>query len=224
MESSIVCGAESLPDSEFICNAVCRSDPGNSIVDVAVKRQKLSYYADLAADFSRPGLVSDEQKSALLQTMRTIHGLKAQNMPAIDNEYTLATIHAENKEWFPTHCNALREERFDLLNNEYRDEFVYLCQDGPFHGKGAASIRERNWVAIIAQPNATMNWPIVQFSGEAVYFEWASRDDITNKTIAKGNVTFIRRGHRGGIYLKTEQLTFFRDVEASAALLAYVKA
>jgi hypothetical protein len=193
-------------------------------MDAIARREKSSYYKNLSADFSRPGLVSLAQKSALVETMQTIHGLNARTMPAIDNEYTLETIQRENMEWFPTHCNALREERFDLLDNEYRDEFVYLCQDGPYHGKGAASIRERNWVAIIAQPGATMNWPIVQFSGEVVYFEWASRDDVTSETIAKGNVTFLRRGHRGGIYLKTEQLTFFRDVEASAALLAYVKA
>jgi hypothetical protein len=78
-------------------------------------------------------------------------------------------------------------------------------------------------VAIIAQPGATINWPIIQFSGEVVYFEWVSRDDVTHETIAKGNVTFLRRGHRGGIYLKTEQLTFYRNVEASCALLAKVK-
>jgi hypothetical protein len=29
----------------------------------------------------------------------------------------------------------------------------------------------------------------------------------------------LRRGHRGGIFLKTEQLTFYRDVSASDMLL-----
>lgn len=193
-------------------------------MDALVKPKRQCYYRNLYADFSRPGLVTDGQKSALIKTMKRIHGLKAQVMPAIDELYTLETIERENMEWFPTHCNALREERFDLLNDEYRDEFVYLCQDGPFCGKGVASVREENWVAIIAQADATMSWPIVQFSGEAVYFEWSSRDDITNETIAKGNVTFLRRGHRGGIYLKTEQLTFYRDVQAPAAFLARVKA
>jgi hypothetical protein len=193
-------------------------------MDAFITPRRESYYKDLYADFSRPGLVTDAQKSALIQTMERIHRLKAQVLPAIDEHYTLEIIERENKDWFPTHCNALREERFDLLNDEYRDEFVYLCQDGPFHGKGAASDREENWVAIIAQSNATMNWPIVQFSGEVVYFEWTSRDDVTHETIAKGNVTFLRRGHRGGVYLKTEQLTFYRDVQAPAALLARVKA
>jgi hypothetical protein len=64
-----------------------------------------------------------------------------------------------------------------------------------------------------------MCWPIVMFEGEVVYFEWHAQDDVTAEIIAKGNVTFLRRGHRGGIYLKTEQLTFYRDVYASEALL-----
>ena len=51
-----------------------------------------------------------------------------------------------------------------------------------------------------------MAWPIVMFSGEVVYFEWKCVDDATNETIAKGNVTYLRRGHRGGCHLKTEQL------------------
>ena len=57
------------------------------------------------------------------------------------------------------------------------------------------------------------------FEGEVVYFEWQAMDDETNETVAKGNVTFLRRGHRGGISLKTEQLTFYRDVSASQELL-----
>lgn len=181
-----------------------------------------SYYADLAADFSAPGLVSKEQTQELVETMEKIHTMNEPSLPLIEPNYSLDLIESENREWFPTHCNALRAERFDLLNAEYRDEFVYLCADGPYHGKGSAGVREENWVAIIAQPGATMNWPIVQFKGEVVYFEWLSLDDATHELIAKGNVTFLRRGHRGGIYLKTEQLTFFRDVSASTALLKNV--
>ena len=52
------------------------------------------------------------------------------------------------------------------------------------------------------------------FSGEVVYFEWICTDKNTHEMTAKGNVTWIRRGHRGACYLKTEQLTFFRDVTA----------
>jgi hypothetical protein len=61
------------------------------------------------------------------------------------------------------------------------------------------------------------------FHGEFVFFEWFCHDDITGEMIAKGNVTWVRRGHRGGCYLKTEQLTFYRDVYASQELLDLLK-
>ena len=183
----------------------------------------INYFEHLSADFSTPGGVSQSTADRLVDDMRRIHQLREPTMPAIDASYTLKQIEKENQEWFPTHCNALREENFEMLDDEYRDEFVYLCADGPFHGKGTASVREENWVAIIAQPGATMNWPLVQFQDEVVYFEWLSLDNHTHEPIAKGNVTFLRRGHRGGIYLKTEQLTFFRDVCAAAELMQTVK-
>jgi hypothetical protein len=68
-----------------------------------------------------------------------------------------------------------------------------------------------------------MCWPVVQFAGEVVYFEWHALDDATGEIIAQGNVTFLRRGHRGGISLKTEHLTFFRDVHASEELLRLLR-
>jgi hypothetical protein len=86
-------------------------------MDAFVTPERVSYYEDLSADFSRPGLVTDQQKAALIRTMKRIHGLKAKVLPAIDAQYPAATIEKENREWFPTHCNALREERFDLLND-----------------------------------------------------------------------------------------------------------
>jgi hypothetical protein len=178
-----------------------------------------SYYKDLAADFSLPGLVSEETAEALVKKSAYIQTLKEATLPAIDSNYTLEQIEVENKEWFPTHCMALRKGRFDLLGQEYRPEYMYLCQDGPF---GHENDREKHWVAIIAQPDVTMCWPIVQFHHEVIYFEWHAMDDGTHELIAKGNVTFIRRGHRGGISLKTEQLTFFRDVYAPDPLLKLI--
>lgn len=132
-------------------------------------------------------------------------------------------IEHENKEWWPTHCEALRQGRGDILTGEYRKELVYFCQDGPFRGRDAGTTREQHWWAIIAQPGVTMTWPIVMFDGEVVYFEWKCIDNVTEETIAKGSVTFLRRGHRGGVYLKTEQLTFYRDVFASSDLLSLVQ-
>ena len=182
--------------------------------------KRVNYWKDLSANFSLPGLVSAETQAALVKRSAEIQPLKEAKQPAIDSSYTIEQIMAENREWFPTHCASLRGRRFDILSQEYREEYVYLCADGPFYGH--ENDREKHWVAIIAQPGATMTWPIVQFHGEVVYFEWQAFDDVTYEIIAKGNVTFLRRGHRGGIALKTEQLTFYRDVNASEELLSHL--
>jgi len=68
-----------------------------------------------------------------------------------------------------------------------------------------------------------MAWPIVMFHGEVVYFEWLCTDDTTGETVAKGNVTWLRRGHRGACHLKCEQLTYYRDVYAPPALIELIK-
>ena len=67
-----------------------------------------------------------------------------------------------------------------------------------------------------------MTWPVVMFHGEFVWFEWACMDNATHETIAKGSVSWVRRGHRGGCYFKGEQLTFYRDVFASSELLRLI--
>jgi hypothetical protein len=184
--------------------------------------KRVSYYKDLVADYSAPGRVPNALKQILVENNAKYQALQEPTLPVIGPNYTIAQIEKENQEWFPTHAESLRQARFDRLSGEYRDDYVYLCQDGPFYGK--ENPREMQWVAILAQPRATMTWPIVMFAGEVVYFEWQCLDDVTHETIAKGNVTFLRRGHRGGIYLKTEQLTFYRDVYASPELLRLVTA
>ena len=90
-----------------------------------------NYYEGLAADFSRPGLVSDELKAQLIQRSDEIGDLKEATLPSIGPDYTLEQIEAENKEFWPTHCEALRQGRGDLLTKEYRPDLVYHCQDGP---------------------------------------------------------------------------------------------
>lgn len=181
-------------------------------------KKRTNYYKDLSADYSRPGLVSQEQGDALIKLAEEIIAKKEKTLPAVSAEYTLAQMEAENKAWWPTHCEALRRGRGDLLTAEYRDDLVYLCQDGPYYGLDEQKTRELHWWALIAQPGVTMVWPIVMFSGEVTYFEWACMDDATGETIAKGNVTWIRRGDRGACYMKTEQLTFYRDVFAPEEL------
>ncbi|NEO31745.1 MAG: hypothetical protein F6K36_15170 [Symploca sp. SIO3C6] len=185
--------------------------------------KRINYYQDLTADYSKPGLIPDELKGKLIARGEEMVAMKEETLPEINSDYTLEQIEQENKEWWPTHCEALRQGRGDILTGEYRDDLVYFCQDGPYQGLEQQKARELHWWALIAQPGATMVWPIVMFSGEHTYFEWKCLDDETHETIAKGNVTWVRRGHRGGCYLKTEQLTFYRDVFAPDELLKLIK-
>ncbi|MDJ0615271.1 MAG: hypothetical protein QNJ63_00775 [Calothrix sp. MO_192.B10] len=185
--------------------------------------KRTNYYKELQADYSRPGLVAEKLKGQLIEKAEKFLAMKEDVLPAITDDYNLDQIEQENKEWWPTHCEALRQGRGDILTGEYRDDLVYFCQDGPYQGLEQQKARELHWWALIAQPGVTMVWPIVMFSGEHTYFEWKCLDDETNETIAKGNVTWVRRGHRGGCYLKTEQLTFYRDVFAANELLKLIK-
>ncbi len=190
-------------------------------VETATKK-RTNYYRDLAADYSRPGLVTAYVAQKLIEDAERLAAMKEETLPEINSSYTLEQIEQENKDWWPTHCEALRQGRGDILTAEYRDDLVYLCQDGPYYGLEEQKEREKHWWALIAQPGVTMCWPIVMFHGEVTYFEWKCVDEETNETIAKGNVTWVRRGHRGACYLKTEQLTFYRDVFAPGSLLSLI--
>jgi hypothetical protein len=181
--------------------------------------ERRNHYVGLAADYSRPGDVPEATKAKLIKLAEAINLQKEKVLPAIGPTYTAEQIEAENKEWWPTHCEALRQRRGDILTEEYRDDLVYLCQDGPYYGISEQKEREKHWWALIAQPSVTMTWPIVLFWGEFVHFEWAAVDTRTYETIAKGSVCWVRRGHRGGCYFKSEQLTFYRDVYAPKTLL-----
>jgi hypothetical protein len=189
------------------------------------KMTRKSYYEGLAADYSKRDLVPTDLGDRLIKLAEDLIKQQETVLPPYDvtDEASRFKLEQENKEWWTTHCEALRQGRGDILTGEYRKELVYFCQDGPFRGRDAGTTREQHWWAIIAQPGVTMTWPIVMFEGEVVYFEWKCLDNATEETIAKGSVTFLRRGHRGGVYLKTEQLTFYRDVFASPDLLSLVK-
>lgn len=184
--------------------------------------KRVNYYKDLSADYSRPGLISPDLAKQLIREAEKIIGLKEDKLPEINADYKIEQIEQENKDWWPTHCEALRQGRGDILTAEYREDLIYLCQDGPYQGLDQQKEREKHWWALIAQPGVTMCWPIVMFSGEHTYFEWKCVDDETNETLAKGNVTWVRRGHRGACYLKTEQLTFYRDVFAPESLIKLI--
>ena len=182
-------------------------------------KTRKNYYQDLVADYSRPGLVAEPLQRELIELALKINKLQEESPPAIGNDYPMSQIEQENKEWWPTHCEALRQGRGDILTGEYRRELVYFCQDGPYYGIEEQKVREQHWWALIAQPGVTMTWPIVMFHEEFVWFEWSCMDDQTNETLAKGSVAWVRRGHRGGCRFKGEQLTFYRDVFSSPELL-----
>lgn len=186
-------------------------------------KTRTNYYKELSADYSKPGLVDSKLATKLIEDADKYISLRKDTLPEITPEYSLEQIEKENKDWWPTHCEALRQGRGDILAGEYANNLVYLCADGPFYGQTAGTQREANWWAILAQPGVTMAWPIVMFTGEVVYFEWKCIDDETNESIAKGNVTWLRRGHRGACYIKCEQLTYYRDVYAPEELLQLIK-
>jgi hypothetical protein len=191
-------------------------------------RKRKSYYTEYieagqASDYSRPEPTAEPLASRLIEDARRYIALKEATLPAIDASYPTEQIERENKEWWPTHCEALRRHKGNLLVAEYRDELVYFCQDGPFHGLEQQKEREKHWWALMAQPGVIVCWPVVMFHGEFVWFEWNCIDVETGETIAKGNVCWIRRGHRGGCYFKGEQLTFYRDVHAPDELLRRIE-
>ena len=126
-------------------------------------RKKESYYQNLSADYSRPNLVPPALQAELVEFAERIVAMKEGELPAIDSNYTLTQIEKENMEWWPTHCEALRQGRGDILTGEYRDDLVYFCQDGPYRGVEQQKEREKHWWALIAQPGVTMCWPIVMF-------------------------------------------------------------
>jgi hypothetical protein len=128
-----------------------------------------NYYKELTADYSKPQLVAKEVRQKMIELSEKYNALQEPTLPLIDFNYDKAQIEKENKEWWPTHCEALRQGRGDLLAGEYRDKTVYFCQDGPFYGKTAVKQREKHWWALITQPGVTMVWPIVMFDGDVVY-------------------------------------------------------
>jgi hypothetical protein len=91
---------------------------------------RTNYYKDLSADYSTPEPVPKKQGDALIAQAERIIALKEPTLPDVGTGYTLEQIEQENKEWWPTHCEALRRGRGDLLTEEYRTELVYFCQDG----------------------------------------------------------------------------------------------
>lgn len=131
-------------------------------------KKRVNYYQNLSADYSIPGLISKDMQGQLIQFAEELIAKKQAELPSINYSYTAEKIEQENQECWPTHCEALRQGRGDILTGEYREYLVYLCQDGRYVGLKEQQEREKHWWALIAQPNVTMCWPIVMFHHEVV--------------------------------------------------------
>lgn len=210
-----------LADRGKACLIATNAKLANREVQHAMRK---NYYQDLSVDYSKPNAVDAEASAKLIAMAEKFAAMKEALLPEVNEQYTREQIERENKEWWPTHCEALRQGRGDILTSEYRADLVYFCQDGPYYGLDEQKDREKHWWALLAQPGVTMTWPIVMFHQEFVHFEWACMDDVTNETIAKGTVCWVRRGHKGGCHFKSEQLTFYRDVFAPESLLSRISA
>jgi hypothetical protein len=183
--------------------------------------KRTNYYHGLAADFSRPGHLDEAVARGLVGDYERYMALRQDPLPSLRADDGLGRIEAENREWWPARCPVVRLRRFELMARENAAAFAYLCQDGPFYGDDPRGQRvAAHWRAILCKKGSTLVWPVVLFSGEVVFFEWASLDDETGEISTSGNVTFLRRGHAGGCYVKTKHLSFFRDVSAAVELLA----
>src|SRR5687768_1809947 len=95
---------------------------------------RMNYYKDLSADYSKPRAIDPEIAKRLIADAERFIAMKENTLPSIGPDYPSEQIEKENKEWWPTHCEALREGRGDILTGEYRNDLVYFCQDGPFYG------------------------------------------------------------------------------------------
>ena len=84
-------------------------------------RKRVNFYKGLAADYSKPEPVAPDLAQRLLDDAAMFIAQKEATLPAIGPDYALQQIEAENKAWWPTHCEALRQGRGDLLTGEYRD-------------------------------------------------------------------------------------------------------
>ena len=110
-------------------------------------RKRVNYYKELAADYSKPEPVAAPLAKKLLDDAARFIAMKEKTLPQVGASYTQQQIEKENKEWWPTHCEALRQGRGDLLTGEYRDDLVYFCQDGPYYGLTEQKTREQHWWA-----------------------------------------------------------------------------
>lgn len=91
--------------------------------------KRTNYYKNLLVDYSKPQLVSNELAVKLFTDAETYVSLRDDTLRKISLEYSLEQVEQENKYWWPTHCEALREGPGDILAGEYANNLVYFCAD-----------------------------------------------------------------------------------------------
>jgi hypothetical protein len=183
--------------------------------------KRTNYYRGLAADFSRPAPLDEAVVRRLVGDYERHMALRQDTLPPITADHGPDRIEAANREWWPARCAMVRLRRFDLMARENAAGFAYLCQDGPFHGADPRGER------------VAANWggdPLP----EGVHPGLARRPVSRRGGVLRvgGPGRRHRRDHglgqcdlppprpRGGCYVKTEHLSFFRDVSAAEELLS----
>ena len=58
-------------------------------------KKRINYYKDLVADYSKPGLISEEMKAQLIQKAWDFITLKESVLPQIGSDYTSEQIEKE---------------------------------------------------------------------------------------------------------------------------------
>jgi hypothetical protein len=62
--------------------------------------RRINYYQELIADYSKPGLVSEEMRQKLIADAERFVAMKQDVLPQIGIDYTAEQIERENKEWW----------------------------------------------------------------------------------------------------------------------------
>ena len=75
----------------------------------AQTRMRTNFYRDLAADYSTPEPVLKHIADRLIADAERFIRLKEKTLPEVSSHYSLEQIERENKEWWPSHCEALRQ-------------------------------------------------------------------------------------------------------------------
>ncbi len=72
-----------------------------------MSQTRTNYYENLSADYSTPEPVPVKLADQIISEAEKFVTEKQDELPEISSHYSLEQIEAENKAWWPTHCNLL---------------------------------------------------------------------------------------------------------------------